>query len=63
MCFSCKWCMEIKNRQLFADDFYKLYDIEHNERCFEPELNSGIMNEEEKRREPLTTRALNKGSG
>lgn len=36
--------------------FEKLDGIQHNERCFEPELNSGLMNEEEKRREPDDSR-------
>ena len=48
--------MEMKNRPLVADDFMKLDGIQHNERCFEPELNSGLMNEEEKRREPNDSR-------
>ena len=40
---------------------YALLDgIQPNERCFEPELDSGLMNEE-KRNASLTTRALNKG--
>ena len=30
--------------------------IQPNERCFEPELNSGLMNEEEKKREPDDSR-------
>lgn len=40
---------------------YALLDgIQPNERCFEPELDSGLMNEE-KRNASLTTRALTKG--
>ena len=45
MRFSCEWRMEMKNRPLVAGDFMKLDGIQHNERCFEPELNSGLMNE------------------
>ena len=36
-----------------------LDDIQLNERCFKPELNSGLMNEE-KRNASLKTRELNK---
>lgn len=36
---------------------YALLDgIQPNERCFEPELDSGLMDEEEKKREPDDSR-------
>lgn len=44
----------VRNRAAYLLDI-----IQHNERCFDPELNSGLM-DEEKRNASLTTRAHNK---